>query len=228
MKKLLILLTVCVCSFAQTKAVSPVPSLLRPSSLTRKAPEEFKVRFTTTKGDVVLQIHRDWAPRGADRFYNLVRYAFFTDVAFFRVIPGFMAQFGMSPDPKISAAWEPASIMDDPVKHSNTRGTITFAATSAPNSRTTQLFINFANNAPLDKSGFAPIGEVIEGMDVVDKINPEYREQPDQGQITAAGKPYLDRNFPHLDYIKKAVIVPETAPAGTDKAAPKAATTAKQ
>jgi peptidyl-prolyl cis-trans isomerase A (cyclophilin A) len=192
-------------ALGQTGAAKP--SLLAPSSLKAKAPETFTVKFTTTKGDVVIRVTRSWAPLGADRFYNLVRAGFFTDAAFFRVIPGFMAQFGISARPDVAAAWQNAKITDDPVTQSNRRGTITFA-TAGPNTRTTQLFINYGNNAALDSQGFAPFGEVIEGMDVVDKINAEYREQPDQGRIQAQGKAYLDRSFPRLDRITAAVIVP--------------------
>jgi peptidyl-prolyl cis-trans isomerase A (cyclophilin A) len=187
------------------------PDLLAPSSLKAKAPETFTAKFTTTKGDVVIRVHRGWAPLGADRFYNLVRAGFFTDAAFFRVIPGFMAQFGISAKPDVAAAWKNANLPDDRVVESNLRGRITFA-TAGPNTRTTQLFINYGNNAGLDAQGFAPFGEVIEGMDIVDKINPEYREQPDQGRIQAQGKAYLDRSFPRLDRIVSAVIVP-AAPA---------------
>jgi peptidyl-prolyl cis-trans isomerase A (cyclophilin A) len=157
-------------------------------------------------------VTRAWAPRGADRFYNLVRAGFFTDAAFFRVISGFMGQFGLSAKPDVSAVWEKAKIIDDPVTQTNKRGRITFA-TAGPNTRTTQLFINFGDNARLDSQGFAPFGEVVEGMDVVDKINPEYQEQPDQGKIQQQGKAYLDRYFPRLDRIVSASIVPATPPA---------------
>ncbi|MGD1092851.1 MAG: peptidylprolyl isomerase [Bryobacteraceae bacterium] len=215
-----VLTAACLCSaaFAQTKsgtapkAAPARPNLLEPSTLKATAPATYRVKFTTTKGDVIIEVTRAWAPRGADRFYNLVRAGFFTDAAFFRVISGFMAQFGLSAKPDVSAVWEKARIMDDPVTQTNKRGRITFA-TAGPNTRTTQLFINFGDNARLDGQGFAPFGEVVEGMDVVDKINPEYQEQPDQGKIQQQGKAYLDRYFPRLDRILSASIVPATPPA---------------
>ena len=188
-------------------ALAQAPNLLDPSTLKAKAPATFKAKFTTTKGDVTIQVTRSWAPGGADRFYNLVKAGFFTDAAFFRVIPGFMAQFGISARPDVSKVWERARIPDDPVTQTNKRGAITFA-TSGPNTRTTQLFINFGNNAGLDSQGFSPFGEVTEGMDVVDKINAEYREQPNQGLIQAQGKAYLEKGFPRLDKIVSAAIVP--------------------
>jgi peptidyl-prolyl cis-trans isomerase A (cyclophilin A) len=183
------------------------PSLMNPGSLRAKAPDSYKVQFTTTKGNVVIEIHRDWAPLGADRFYNLVRNGFFTDVAFFRVVPDFIVQFGLGANPAINKVWEHANFRDDPVKESNKRGTLTFA-TAGPNTRTTQLFINLKDNAPLDPQGFAPFGTVVEGMDVVDKIYPGYGQRPDQGRITAEGKAYLDKNFPQLDRITAAKVLP--------------------
>jgi len=194
-------------------------SLLNPASLHAKAPETFKTQFVTTKGDFVIEVHRDWAPLGADRFYNLVRNGFFTDLAFFRAIPNFMAQFGISGNPKIAAAWQHANIQDDPVKGSNKRGTITFA-TAGPNTRSTQFFINFKDNGFLDNQGFAPFGEVVEGMDVVDKIYTGYGDAPrgpDQGRLAAEGKPYLDKNFPQLDSIKSAKVLPAAPAAPADK-----------
>jgi peptidyl-prolyl cis-trans isomerase A (cyclophilin A) len=184
------------------------PSLMNPGSLRAKAPDVFKAEFTTTKGNIVIEIHRDWAPLGADRFYNLVRAGFFTDAGFFRVVPNFMVQFGLSANPAVNKAWENSNFRDDPVKESNKRGYITFAKTGAPNSRSTQLFINFKDNAFLDSQGFAPFGTVVEGMDVVDKINSAYGERPDQGRITAEGKAYLDKNFPQLDRITAAKVLP--------------------
>ena len=195
---------------AQTPAAPKAagPNLLNPATLKAKAPPVYLAKLTTSKGPVVVRVTRSWAPNGADRFYNLVRGGFFTDAAFFRVIPGFMAQFGISARPEVSRIWANANIIDDPVKGSNTRGMVTFAQTSAPNSRSTQLFINYGNNANLDASRFAPFGEVIEGMEAVDQIYPGYREQPDQGAITSEGKAYLDKNFPRLDRILTAVIEP--------------------
>ena len=166
------------------------------------------MQFTTTKGDFVLEVHRDWAPLGADRFYNLVRNGFFTNAAFFRVVPGFIVQFGLGPNPAVNRAWENAKFKDDPVTQSNKRGTLTFA-TAGPNTRTTQLFINFRDNAGLDTQGFAPFGEVVEGMDtVVDKISSAYGERPQQDKITNEGDAYVAKNFPNIDKIKLAKILP--------------------
>jgi peptidyl-prolyl cis-trans isomerase A (cyclophilin A) len=205
MKKALIAVLACGIALAQEKAAAP--NLLDPSTLRARAPETFDVKFTTTKGDVTVHATRAWAPNGVDRFYNLVRAGFFTDAAFFRVIPGFMAQFGMSARPEVSRVLANANIPDDPVKESNTRGTMTFAQTSLPNSRSTQFFINYGNNARLDQDRFAPFARVTEGMDVMDKINSEYGERPNQGSIQAEGKAYLDKQFPRLDRILSATIV---------------------
>jgi cyclophilin family peptidyl-prolyl cis-trans isomerase len=185
------------------------PALLHPTSLNAKAPDTYQVRFTTTKGDFVVQVTRAWAPLGADRFYNLVKHGFFNDAAFFRVVPGFIIQFGIGPDPAVNAAWENASIKDDPVTQSNLKGTITFAQTQVPNSRSTQLFINLADNPGLDHSGqgFMPFGKVTSGMDVVLKLYSGYGERPDQDSITKQGKAYLDKNFPNIDSIKSATII---------------------
>ena len=198
------------------KAASDSPGFADPAKLTAKAPESFKVQFNTTKGKFTIEVTRSLAPNGADRFYNLVRSGYFTDIAFFRVIPGFMCQFGIHGDPNVSAKWREAAIPDDPVKGSNTRGTITFA-TAGPNTRTTQLFINFGDNIRLDSMGFAPFGKVVEGMDVVDKIYGEYGEGapagrgPDQGRIQMEGNAYLKKDFPNLDCIKSATVIPATA-----------------
>ncbi len=197
---------------AHTAAAAPRPSLLNPASLHAAAPAVFKARFTTTAGDFVVEVHRDWAPLGADRFYNLVRNGYFTNAAFFRVVPGFVVQFGLNANPAINKVWSDANIHDDPVKQSNTRGYLVFA-TAGPNTRTTQLFINFGNNARLDGMGFAPFGTVLEGMDVVDKIYSGYGESPDQGLITSQGDVYLTARFPKIDKIKLAKIIPATPPA---------------
>jgi cyclophilin family peptidyl-prolyl cis-trans isomerase len=197
----------------EEKKAAESPDFGDPSKLTAKAPETFKVKFETTKGSFTVEVTRALAPNGADRFYNLVRSGYFTDIAFFRVIPGFMCQFGIHGDPNVSAKWREATMPDDPVKGSNTRGTITFA-TAGPNTRTTQFFINFGDNVGLDGQGFSPFGKVIEGMDVVDKINSEYGEGaprgrgPSQGRIQAEGNAYLKKDFPNLDYIKSATIIP--------------------
>ena len=201
---------------SETKTEGSKPAagvdLTVPGKLTEKAPESFKARFETTKGSFTIEVTRALSPNGADRFYNLVRSGYFTDLAFFRVIPGFMCQFGIHGDPKVAAAWQKARIPDDPVKSSNVRGAITFA-TAGPNTRTTQLFINFGDNARLDGMGFSPFGKVTEGMDVVDKIDGEYGEGapqgrgPSQQRIQTEGNAYLKKDFPNLDYIKSASIL---------------------
>jgi peptidyl-prolyl cis-trans isomerase A (cyclophilin A) len=188
------------------------PSLLKPSSLNKQAPPTFKAKFTTTKGDFVVEVTRSWSPLGADRFYNLVKYHFYDGASLFRVLPGFVVQFGLSAKPEISRVWASATFKDDPVTQSNLEGYLTFA-TAGPSTRTTQVFINLANNQNLDGMGFSPFGKVIEGMDVVQKFYSGYGEGapggngPDQGRITNEGKPYLDKSFPLLDSIKTAVIV---------------------
>lgn len=187
------------------------PALTDPSLATEKAPDRYKARFETTKGTFVVDVHRDWAPNGADRFYNLVKIGFFDEARFFRAIDGFMVQFGISGYPEVNTKWREATIEDDPVVQSNTRGRISFA-TSGPNSRTGQVFINFGDNSKLDPMGFAAFGEVIEGMDVVDSLYKGYGEGaprgrgPDQGRLQARGNAYLDRDFPKLDGVVKATI----------------------
>lgn len=197
------------------KTPAAAVDLKQPSKLTEKAPDIFKAKFETTKGPFTIEVTRSLSPNGADRFYNLVKAGYFTDVAFFRVVRGFMCQFGMSGDPAVTAAWSEATIPDDPVKASNTRGTITYAKSGAPNSRSTQLFINLVDNARLDGMGFSPFGKVVEGMDVVDKLNGEYGDMPEMGGsgpdpagIARQGNAYLKKNFPNLDYIKSAKILP--------------------
>jgi peptidyl-prolyl cis-trans isomerase A (cyclophilin A) len=170
-----------------------------------KAPEVFRVNFDTSKGAFVIEVTRASAPNGADRFYNLVNARYYDGARFFRVIPGFMAQFGIAGAPATSKAWD-VPIEDDPVKTSNVRGAVTFAQTSLPNSRTTQLFINFGDNSRLDSMRFAPFGRVVSGMEIVDQVYSGYGEMPDQGQIEAEGNSYLEKAFPSLDYIKTARI----------------------
>jgi len=199
---------------AKKAAPAAAPNLLRPGTLKAKAPELYKVKFTTTKGDVIIQVNRVWAPMGADRFYNLVRGGFYKDAAFFRTLPNFMTQFGIPARPEVAAAWENAKILDDRVTQSNKRGMVTFA-TAGPNTRTTQVFINYGDNVFLDGQGFAPFGQVIQGMDVVDKFFSGYGETPNQGRITAQGKAYLDKSFPNLDRIVNAVVMPADAPVTT-------------
>lgn len=199
--------------FAQRPVDLSKAKLKNPATLNEKAPDTFKARFETSKGTFVVAVHRAWAPLGADRFYNLVRGGFYDDCRFFRVIDGFMAQVGINGDPAIQSAWRDATIADDAVKESNTRGFVTLAKTRASNSRSTQFFINFADNAVLDKQGFAPFGEVVPpGMDVVDTLYSGYGEGapsgrgPEQAKLQAQGTSYVTKEFPKLDYIKKATI----------------------
>jgi peptidyl-prolyl cis-trans isomerase A (cyclophilin A) len=198
------------------------PSLLHPASLKAKAPAVYKAKFTTNIGSFVVEVHRDWAPIGADRFYNLVRSGYFTNAAFFRVMRGFVVQFGLSANPAVNKVWHTATIQDDPVIQSNKRGSIVFA-TAGPNTRTTQFFINYVDNPRLDAMGFAPFGTVVGGMDVVDKIFPGYRDTPRQDLIADQGDAYLKANFPDIDRIKLAQILPAVpaathAPAGAKSA----------
>jgi len=180
--------------------------LANPASLTEQAPATYKASFDTSAGQFVIEVHRAWAPKGADRFYNLVKNGFYDEARFFRVLPNFMVQFGINGDPGIQSHWASANITDDPVKQSNKKGYVTFAKSSAPNSRTTQVFINFKDNGFLDSQGFAPFGEVTSGMDVVEKITDQYQEKPNQGSIQQQGNAYLKAQFPKLDYVKKATI----------------------
>ena len=204
------------------------PALLHPATLTAKSPDVYEVTFKTTAGDFVVQVTRSWAPLGADRFYNLVKHGFFTDAAFFRVVPGFIVQFGLSANPSVNKVWDKASIKDDPVTQSNHTAYVTFA-TAGPNTRTTQFFINLGENgSSLDGQGFAAFGKVTTGMDVVQKIYAGYGESPDQALITSQGKSYLDKNFPKLDRILSATVTSpapavHTAPAHKTPAAPKPA-----
>jgi peptidyl-prolyl cis-trans isomerase A (cyclophilin A) len=201
---------------AAAKAASFDPALLKPATLIAKAPAEYDVKFETTAGDFTIKVTRAWAPNGADRFYNLVRHHFYDGASFFRVLPGFMAQFGISAYPEVSKAWEQANIKDDRVVQSNHRGFVTFAM-AGPNTRTTQVFINFGNNERLDRDGFSAFGMVTDGMDVVDKLYGGYGEGapdghgPDQGRIGGLGKAYLEKNFPKLDSIKTATLVTAAA-----------------
>ncbi len=170
-----------------------------------KAPASFKVKFDSSAGPFVVEVHRAWAPNAADHFYTLVKNGFYDEARFFRVVPNFMVQFGINADPAVQAKFK-STIQDDPVKESNKRGFVTFAQTSAPNSRSTQIFVNFKDNSFLDSQRFAPFGQVTSGMDAVDKITAEYGEKPNQGSIQAEGNKYLKASFPKLDYVKKATI----------------------
>jgi peptidyl-prolyl cis-trans isomerase A (cyclophilin A) len=188
---------------------APPPALLKPAALHAKAPATYGVAFKTTKGTFVVTVHRAWAPRGADRFYNLVKARFFDGVEFFRVVKGFVVQFGISGFPAVSTAWQNATIKDDPVKASNTPGTITFAD-AGPDTRTTQVFVNLGNNAAnLDGLGFAPFGKVTKGMSVVNKLFGGYGGAPSdaQGEIESQGNAFLKKHFPKLDAVVSARVV---------------------
>jgi peptidyl-prolyl cis-trans isomerase A (cyclophilin A) len=202
---LLLALTVAAPAYSQ--------SLGNPAALKEQAPPVYKVEFDTSKGPFVVEVHRDWAPNGADRFYNLVKNGFYDNTRFFRVIEGFMAQFGVNGDPKVSAVWRESRIKDDPVKVSNKRTFVTFA-TAGPNTRTTQIFISYGDNSNLDSQGFSPFGQVVSGMKVVDSLYSGYGEGapggrgPNQTRVQSEGNAYLASSFPNLEYVKKASIVP--------------------
>jgi peptidyl-prolyl cis-trans isomerase A (cyclophilin A) len=191
----------------QAEPVHHDPAQVDPSLATERAPDVFRASFNTTRGTFVVEVHRDWAPNGADRFYNLVKLGFYDDTRFFRVIERFMAQFGISGDPAITSRWRTANIKDDPVKQSNVRGFVTFAQTSQPDSRSTQIFVNYADNSRLDQSRFAPFGQVVEGMRVLDELYSAYGEGrpqghgPDQMRVEESGNAYLDEQFPKLDRV---------------------------
>jgi peptidyl-prolyl cis-trans isomerase A (cyclophilin A) len=198
------------CGGGGTPAPSgPPDALLHPAKLIATSPRRFTATFKTTKGTLIIDVHRSWAPKGADRFYNLVRSGFFDGVVFFRVVPRFVVQFGISPYPKVSAVWQNATIADDPGAVHNTRGRVTFAA-AGPNTRTTQVFINLGDNSRLDQSGFAPFGTVVSGMDVVDKLYGGYADSPtqQQGEMATLGNAWLKKNYPKLDSIKTARVTP--------------------
>jgi peptidyl-prolyl cis-trans isomerase A (cyclophilin A) len=200
-------------------------TLLRPSMLKEKAPETFQVKFETTRGDFVMAVTRAWAPVGVDRFYNLVKHHFYDNMVVFRAVPGFVVQFGISSYPAVAAAWSNANIKDDPVTQSNKRGFVTYAKTSQPNSRSTQIFISFKDNSFLDSQGFAPFAVVdAAGLKVVEMLYDQYGDQPtnDQDEITKLGKPYLDKKYPKLDVIKHATLV--GAAAAATPARPRAST----
>jgi peptidyl-prolyl cis-trans isomerase A (cyclophilin A) len=185
-----------------------------------KAPKTFRVKFETSVGDFVVEVNRNWSPNGADRFYNLVKNKFYDECRFFRVLDGFMAQVGINGNPAVQALWRDKTIKDDPVVESNKRGTVTFAKSSRPNSRSTQFYINYGDNSRLDRSGFSPFAKVVQGMDIVDDLYPLYGEGfpsgkgPSQGKIQSEGNVYLKKEFPKLDYIKKATIIEAAAAKG--------------
>ena len=194
-------------------AMKPVVQgpLFDPASpeMVKRSPDTYRAKFETTAGDFVVEVTRAWAPRASDRFYNLVRNGYYDGNAIFRVEPGFVTQWGMHGDPGLNAIWANSGFLDEPVRQKNTKGTVTFAKTPLPNSRTTHIFVNYADNsASLDGRGFAPFGRVVEGMAVVESFNAEYeRDAPDQDLIAAQGDRYLSTAFPRLDRILKAYIV---------------------
>lgn len=212
-RSILTLASVLLAAALAAPALAQSPNLANPAALTEQAPATYKAKFETSKGAFVIQVTRAWAPQGADRFYNLVKNGFFDNVRFFRVISGFMVQFGINGDPALSAKWRDANINDDRVTQSNKRGMITFA-TAGPNTRTTQVFINFADNSNLDGMGFSPFGRVVSGMNVVDGLYAGYGEGaprgngPDQGRLQSEGNAYLAKEFPRMDFVKKATIAP--------------------
>ena len=211
MTRLIAFLLVFFCTAVAFAQLSVNRALMNPAALTEQAPLVYKTRFDTSKGMFIIEVHRDWAPNGADRFYNLVKNGFFDEDRFFRVITGFMVQFGINGTPLLSAQWENANIKDDPVTQSNEQGFVTFA-TRGPNTRTTQVFINYKDNHGLDSQGFAPFGQVTLGMAVVESLYSGYGEGaprgsgPSQPRIQADGNPYLLSQFPKLDYITKGAI----------------------
>ncbi len=194
---------------ADTATATPPAAPAATTPAADAAPALFRVRLETSKGPIVIEGHRDWSPNGVDRFFQLVELGFYDDIRFFRVVPGFVVQFGMHGNPQTHAQWTGRQLMDDPVKQSNRRGTVTFAKTGMPNSRTTQLFINLQDNAALDADAFAPIGEVVEGMSVVDALYSGYGGAPSdqQPQIAAEGNAFLNRTYPKLDFIRTARVV---------------------
>lgn len=212
----------CACKKSSDKAAAPSPSpaaaarlsLDKPNTLNLRAPDVFRAKFATSKGDFVVEAHRDWAPLGADRFYNLVKAGYYDETRFFRVVRGFMAQIGIHGKPELNTIWREQRIADDPVVKSNTRGFVSFA-TAGPGTRTTQFFINYADgNSRLDSIGFSPFGQVQSGMEVVDNLYAEYGEGapqgrgPNQSRIQNEGNAYLVRDFPQLDFVKEATILP--------------------
>jgi peptidyl-prolyl cis-trans isomerase A (cyclophilin A) len=208
--QLLVLIMVSAAGMAPVMAQS---ELSNPAALNEQSPNNFKVRFDTSKGVFILEVRREAAPNGADRFFNLVKHGYYDGTRFFRVVSGFVVQFGINGDPAVNARWMTATIQDDPVKTSNQRGFMTFAS-AGPNTRTTQVFINLTDNGRLDRLGFSPFGRVISGMEVVDKLYADYGDGPprgngpDQSRIQREGNAYLNKEFPKLDYIRKATIMP--------------------
>jgi len=198
------------CAAVLAAGQTPNENLKNPSQLTERAPDAFRARFDSSQGEFVIEVEREWAPLAADRFFNLVKNGFYDGSRFFRVLDKFMAQFGLNADPEVQSAWQSANLPDEPVKKSNTRGWVTFTRESSPNSRYTMVFINYKDNSYLDADGFAPFGQVVSGMDVVDRLYSGYGRQnvPDQRRIVREGNAYLLAEYPKLDYIKTATIAP--------------------
>ncbi len=211
----LIVLAISSLALAQSeeKVAQPNPALFDSKLATEKAPDSFRVIMQTTVGSLVIEIHREWAPHGADRFFNLVKIGYYNDVAFYRVLPGFMAQAGMNGDPKVSAAWLNSYIPADELRQSNTKGRVSYAMGGDPGSRSAQFFINYGDNSYLDEMGFAPFGEVVEGFETVQALYSDYGEGapkgngPNQTKLYRGGNAYLKGGFPKLDYIVSAVLV---------------------
>jgi peptidyl-prolyl cis-trans isomerase A (cyclophilin A) len=191
-------------------AQTPTERLKDPSQLTETAPDRFRARFDTSQGAFVIAVEREWAPLAADRFYNLVKNGFYNETRFFRVLDGFMAQFGLHADPAVQSAWRTANLRDEPVKKSNLRGTVSFTRESVPHSRYTMVFISSRDNSYLDADGFAAFGDVVSGMDVVDSLYSGYGRQnvPDQRRILREGNAFLNAEYPRLDFVKSAMIEP--------------------
>ncbi len=232
-----LLLVSCVAEkdFDNSKFESVPPDNVTPESAENPVPvgEHYSAKFETSKGDVLIDVHPEWAPRGAARFKELIEAGVFDEARFFRVLPNFMAQVGIAADPKVSAKWSSNNIPDDPVKKSNTRGMVSFA-TSGPNSRSSQIFISTGDNDFLDSQGFSPFATVTKGMDVVDSLYSEYGEGapqgsgPEQGRVQKEGNAYLNKEFPKLDYIKKATIIPHSQTHHAESEKPEAAETPKE
>lgn len=203
-----VMLTGMSCEKRSDVGAPPVPTAEAVPGSSESA-ETFLVRLETSKGDIDIEVHPDWAPIGAARFRELVEIGFYDECRFFRVVPNFMVQVGMNGDPQLHAKWSENTIKDDPVLQSNLPGYVTFAKTGLPNSRSTQFFINYKDNSQLDSDRFAPFGKVVSGMDVALSINAEYRERPDQNAIRQLGNEYLKSQFPNLDFIRKAYVVEE-------------------
>jgi peptidyl-prolyl cis-trans isomerase A (cyclophilin A) len=216
MRNRVLALTILIATIAATTSFAGQPQdasakLKNPAALNEQAPATYRARFETSQGVFVIEAHRDWAPNAADRFYNLVKNGFYDNARFFRVLSGFMAQFGLNGDPDIQRAWTYAGLPDEPTKQSNTRGFVSFARESSPNSRYTMVFINYKDNSYLDGEGFPPFGQVVTGMDIVEKLYSGYGRTnvPDQRRITSEGNAYLAAEYPKLDVIKRASITPK-------------------